>query len=460
MAFTYFTHCSHTHSVFLLGAAMKKFYWFLWTIISLAIASYFANIIFYAEDKSELIIGEATHGHHQIEMSCSSCHTDAFGGKEVIQEACVTCHGNDLNVARDSHPKKKFTSPRNADLINILDARYCVSCHTEHQSEQAHAMGLTLPQDYCFHCHENVIEERDSHKDLAFDSCASAGCHNYHDNRALFEDFLAHSIDAPWVSGIHELASANAAHTTAKKPSPMADEFIEQRQKHPDIEKEWLTSQHAKAGVNCHSCHTDTLGEWLQKPTLTQCESCHQDESAGFLAGKHGMRLAVGLEPLTPSMSPLAFKDDMLDTEHGCTSCHGAHSVDKKAAAVTACMSCHDDQHTRAFNDSPHGQLTQQALNNEISWGKAVTCATCHMPRLLHGKENSAVDITTIANIKGGATVKVQHNQSDMLRPNEKMIRPVCMSCHSLSFAIDALADEHLIDNNFSGKPKKPCPIY
>ena len=34
----------------------------------------------------------------------------------------------------------------------------------------------------------------------------------------------------------------------------------------------------------------------------------------------------------------------------------------------------------------------------------------------------------------------VQHNQNDGLQPNEKMIRPVCMSCHGLGFSIDALA--------------------
>ena len=462
MAITHFINYSHLYSVLLLGAVMKKVYWFLWVVITLAIAGYFFSIIFYAEDKSELIIGDATHGHYQIEMSCSSCHTDAFGGKEVLQDACVTCHGDDLKVARDSHPKKKFTSPRNADLVNILDARYCVSCHTEHQSEQTHAMGLTLPQDYCFHCHEKVLEERDSHKDLAFDSCATAGCHNYHDNRALFEDFLAHSIDAPWVSGINELVAANAANKTAKKTSLATNQFLQKRQQHPEIEQEWLASQHADAGVSCNGCHTNTSGEWMEKPTFKQCESCHQDETTGFLAGKHGMRLAAGLEPLTPSMSPLPFKDDMLDAEHGCTSCHGPHNIDRKAAATTACMSCHDDQHTQAFNESPHGQLTQQALNNDIPWGQAVTCATCHMPRLLHGKENSQVDVESIANANSSAKsdviVKVQHNQNDMLRPNEKMIRPVCMSCHSLSFSIDALADQALINNNFTGKPKNHVP--
>ena len=47
------------------------------------------------------------------------------------------------------------------------------------------------------------------------------------------------------------------------------------------------------------------------------------------------------------------------------------------------------------------------------------------------------------------------HNQNDTLRPNEKMIRATCMSCHGLGFAIDALADPELVTNNFSGQPNR-----
>lgn len=437
---------------------MTRVYWLLWSALTLLIAGYFINMMFYAEDKTELIIGEATHGHYQIEMACTSCHTESFGGEEVIQNACVSCHGDQLKTARDSHPKKKFTDPRNADLVDVLDARYCVSCHTEHQNEKTHPMGLTLPGDYCFHCHEAVIDERESHKDLSFDSCASAGCHNFHDNRALFEDFLAGSADELWVSDVSELVHANAANKQAVDIKPAAYDFSAQKQQHPKIEQEWLASQHGDAGVGCGSCHADEVGSWIERPALTQCQSCHTQETEGYLAGKHGMRLAANLEPLTASMSSMPFKKDSLDVEHGCNSCHGAHSFDRKFAAFESCVSCHDDDHSRAFESSPHGKLAQAAISNELPWGQAVTCATCHMPRLLHGKENSALDLKSIAAFKGDPLVKVQHNQSDLLRPNEKMIRPVCMSCHSLSFSIDALADRHLINNNFNGKPGKHVP--
>lgn len=437
---------------------MNNRYWLLWGLLTLTIAGYFLYVMLLSEDKSELLIGEASHGHYQIEMACSACHTDPFGGPDMLQNACENCHGEELKIARDSHPKKKFTDPRNANLVEILDARYCVSCHTEHQQEQTHPMGLTLPGDYCFHCHEDVGDERESHKELAFDSCASSGCHNFHDNRALFEDFLLTHADGSWVAAVADLAKPNSAEKKAKTEIKAQQDFEQQRSQHPDIESQLLASAHGKAGVECGGCHTGESGGWLEKPQLQQCQSCHQQEAKGFLAGKHGMRLALELTPLTPAMSALDFKQDSLNIEHGCTSCHSAHDFDTRVAAVQACVGCHDDEHSRAFNDSPHGQLAQQALQNQIPWGQAVTCATCHMPRLIHGKENSPLDLATTAEMGNKIEVMVQHNQNDMLRPNEKMIRPICMSCHSLEFSIDALADKELINNNFKGKPQNHVP--
>ena len=51
--------------------------------------------------------------------------------------------------------------------------------------------------------------------------------------------------------------------------------------------------------------------------------------------------------------------------------------------------------------------------------------------------------------------VRVQHNQNWNLRPNEKMIRDVCLNCHGLGFSIDSLADRNLIELNFRGRPSR-----
>ena len=48
----------------------------------------------------------------------------------------------------------------------------------------------------------------------------------------------------------------------------------------------------------------------------------------------------------------------------------------------------------------------------------------------------------------------MQHNQNATLRPADKMLRPVCLRCHGLGFATDALADAALVRNNFNGAPQ------
>ncbi|WP_101758385.1 cytochrome c3 family protein [Oceanicoccus sp. KOV_DT_Chl] len=350
---------------------MNKFSWFLWALLSVMLASYFSYTLFISTDKSTFLIGETSYGHYQIELACNSCHTDAFGGPEIIQQACVNCHGDELKQAHDSHPRKKFTDPREAYRLEIIDARYCVSCHTEHKPEQTHAMGVTLPDDYCFHCHAEIGNDRKSHQDLPFDSCASAGCHNFHDNRALYESFLVNNANQPWLQEIAKIAAASSAHyfsPTNKSSNPEHD--AHKMQQHPEITKQWQHSAHANAQVSCTACHTENNSEvWVEQPQLSQCKVCHQQETKGFLSGKHGMRLSgtnkPKLAPISPIDSPLTFKSSAINEQHGCNSCHLSHSYNTQSAAVDACVRCHDDEHSKNYFSSPHGNLWSQALTGK-----------------------------------------------------------------------------------------------
>lgn len=445
---------------------MKKYIWATWVMVSAVIAGFYSYKIFFDTDKQALLIGEASHGHYQIELSCSTCHTTAFGGPDLIQGACLSCHQDELDAAHDSHPKKKFNDPRNADLLKIIDARYCVSCHTEHQKEQTLDMGLTIPTDYCFHCHEDIGSERPSHKDLAFDSCASAGCHNYHDNKALYENFLLDNASGSWIKTIAAIGANSSPNTpaiaAAKNIKPVDNSrFSDKINQYPNIHAQWLNSAHGavhntitgddqlsatNASVSCAGCHSDEGGEWIKQPGVEQCQACHSREAEGFLQGKHGLRLAHGLTPVSPGQSSLPMKTAALDTNHSCVACHGAHDFDTRRAAQDSCLSCHNDEHSMAFKQSPHGQLFDKASKGQIPADHAVSCATCHMPRLTEASDSK------------NSFSYIEHNQNLTLRPNEKMIRPVCMQCHSLAFSIDALADETLIKNNFSGQPSVHIP--
>lgn len=395
--------------------------------------------------------GETTHGHYQIELSCRSCHTPNMG---VRQESCLECHEAELKQAQDTHPKSKFTDPSNAPLLEVIDARLCTSCHEEHVPERTHPMGLSLPQDYCYQCHQTIVEDRPSHKGLTYNTCATAGCHNFHDNRALYENFLAKHGDGADLLDDPRVDSRNLRERTEsilghpmEQLNPADADAPENVGFDAQLVTEWATSAHATVGVNCSDCHTtyvddDDSSRWSATVEYQQCESCHSGEVQGFLAGRHGMRLAAGLTPMSPAMARLPMREEsILSHRHvTCNACHRDHRFDTEFAAVEACLQCHDDDHSRAYKQSSHYRLWQDEQLGETADGIGVSCATCHMPRLRDSQF-------------GVAGVVVQHNQNDNLRPNEKMIRSACMNCHGLQYSLDSLADDNLIHRNFNGSP-------
>ncbi len=438
--------------------------WLTWAIFTVGLTVFFAMKLNSNDaDKTVFLPGTTTHGHHQIEMACNACHSQSFTDQDVMQEACVNCHGEALAKFKDKHPKSKFTDPRNADRVEILDARYCVTCHVEHRPDMTHDMGVTMPMDYCHLCHEDIAEDRPSHEGMAFDTCASAGCHNYHDNQALYEDFLVKHLHEPNVLEKQErLPELNLEEVAPLVPGYPYDDYpiTELALENMDapasastdatLNQDWFETTHAKSGVNCTACHQQTIDEaqvWVDKPTQAACQSCHSEQLTGFLQGKHGMRmdsenLKMELTAMTPSMARLPMKKDAHDTSLNCNSCHEAHRFDTKQARVEQCLTCHNDEHSLAYIDSPHHELWKKELAGELPENAGVTCATCHMPRV----EKDFFDGEFYMG-------HVQHNQNETLKPNEKMIRPVCMNCHGLEFTIDALADKALSKNNYSSAP-------
>lgn len=172
----------------------------------------------------------------------------------------------------------------------------------------------------------------------------------------------------------------------------------------------------------------------------------HYVESAGFLSGRHGMRTAAGLSPMSPAMARRPMRADAHGRQLSCASCHRAHEFDTRKAAVDTCLACHDDGHSRSYVDSPHAALWSRERAKAAPPGSGVSCATCHMPR-----RSQKVD--------GAEVIRVQHNQNANLRPNEKMLRSVCLSCHGLGFSLDALADSALVAANFNGRPSRSVDV-
>jgi len=475
------------------SAIKNKYLWAIWIVGTLVAGGALASMMYISGNRSALLIGNTTSAHHQIELACDACHTSGFFATQKkmnknMNKACLSCHKDELAVS------------------------------IEHKPEITEALAVTVPMDYCSACHQEIEEERPSHVGLGFETCASAGCHNYHDNTALYEKFLVKHADQP-----HMLDHAkNAFAAVARSPYPietaldstapettLADLFMRydedtdqatatqeattalgkvltasdavapEQYLTPQAVDEWQRSMHAKSGVNCTSCHLDSKTEenisvdtmtagWIESPGIDTCKTCHRDQTKTFVEGKHGMRqhpkLPEGrrvkdndtlpnllarvannlypdepLQPMRVSEALIPMKDDAHDKQTGnCQACHAAHEPDLAVAAVDSCLTCHDDEHSNNYLQSSHYRLWQDELAGIGDPGTGVSCADCHMPKLKSRK---------------GRGFFTTHNQNSYLRPNEKMIRPVCQSCHSLEFSIDALADPELANNNFAHPP-------
>ncbi|MDF2232891.1 ammonia-forming cytochrome c nitrite reductase subunit c552 [Albimonas sp. CAU 1670] len=479
--------------------------WLLWTALTLAGAAAVAAAVFIGGDRTPLLLGETTGVHAQFETACESCHgaeplaptTEAL---KALNEGCRNCHDAELKVSDDSHPRKKFRDPRMADYWAKLDARDCTTCHIEHEPELTRPGAVTLAMDYCVACHaegeQNVRAERESHAGLGFETCASAGCHNFHDNRALYEDFLVKHADEPWLLDHPVQARAAAlrapdARFAKPRGAPLtlaqaeAPEGVLARFPSAELEA-WAASAHAETGVTCAACHapkardTEALAaEWSDAFDLKACAKCHRDEAQTWTEGRHGMAFhagvakprqldkrlkAIGLKgweedlpaairawladaeparPMSVAASKLPMKPEAAHQVLTCAACHDPHAPDRRLARVETCASCHDDDHSRAYFASPHYALFLAEMAGEGAPGSGVGCADCHMPKI----EDPA-----------SGRVFTTHDQNAYLRPNEKMIRPVCMDCHGLGFAIDALADPALVRTNFQGRPAAHVP--
>ena len=168
----------------------------IWLLVAATLlgAGWAASSMVIGGDRRVLLVGETTDAHHQIELACETCHAapafaSAVKAEKALNRTCRKCHDKELKAADDSHPRRKFRNPRMAAYWERLDARLCTSCHVEHRPEITRTGAVTVAMDFCSACHsegeQDVRRARPSHAGLDFETCATAGCHNYHDNRAL-----------------------------------------------------------------------------------------------------------------------------------------------------------------------------------------------------------------------------------------------------------------------------------
>ena len=208
-----------------------------------------------------------------------------------------------------------------------------------------------------------------------------------------------------------------------------------------DIKGLWQTSAHALNDVNCASCHqNDETKEFVAVPNHETCQSCHEQAVDTFLLSKHGVRLLEGKKALTPAMARLPMKHDALQQQMNCNACHNVHSANTVEASVDACLTCHDDSHSLNYQNSKHAGLFADSRSLPRPGAGAVSCSTCHLPRELHGSGDSEV-------------VKVNHNNTYNLKPQDRMVGDVCMNCHGLEWSYNSIFDPELVEANFARPP-------
>ena len=208
-----------------------------------------------------------------------------------------------------------------------------------------------------------------------------------------------------------------------------------------DITGLWQTSAHALNDVNCASCHQNSeTKEFVAAPNHETCQSCHEEAVDTFLLSKHGIRLLEGKEPLTPAMARLPMQHDAMQKQMNCNACHDVHSANTVEASVDACLTCHNDNHSLNYQNSKHAELFAESQSLPRPGPGAVSCSTCHLPRVTHSTGDST-------------TVQVIHNNTYNLKPQDRMVGDVCMNCHGLEYSYNSIFDPELVEANFDRPP-------
>lgn len=385
----------------------------------------FLSFAFFSNKRTIFLPGLTSNSHHLIESSCNSCHSPF---SSIPDNNCNNCHKNQLQ--EDSHSQAKL-------LKAGLKKTNCIDCHHEHTGN---LRPITSRQDFCFSCHQKVITEKESHKAFTSVSCGTSGCHNYHDNIALNLEVIKKQLAVDPSDLTFQVLSLDreASNTSLTANVPAGTEVNQ------ELISEWQSSYHAQASINCMDCHEGANKNFLKNPLQNTCVKCHGAEFSGLEKSVHGIRGYLKLSPLVQKMSRLPMK--LKDDEHrklNCFICHDVHTVNTRQAAVESCLKCHNDQHSQQYLKSKHATLFAPE-DTQRPGAQAVSCATCHMPR---------VEIV----VEGKNKVVVDHNNSSNLRPRDKMLK-VCLNCHDLEFSFNSIFDDEMIKNNFVGTPTKKHP--
>ena len=220
------------------------------------------------------------------------------------------------------------------------------------------------------------------------------------------------------------------------------------------IVRNWQKSTHARARVNCATCHRfDHEGEAVPV-TTSVCGGCHDKQLTEHRASRHSVALVAGRACTRNEPKPDRKKcracheegseksrvmvqcarylgqsgemraigcDRCHSVQDSCASCHTNHSTDLAIVRdPDVCATCHmgpDHPQWEAWRTSKHGTLHRSA-------GKGATCQDCHMNKGTH-------------NISAAVVSTPLHKAGPKDTPNARRTAmvAVCKSCHTQGFA-------------------------
>ncbi len=305
-------------------------------------------------------------------------------------------------------PKSKFTDPRNADRVEILDARYCVTCHQEHrpgitQRDGRHAADrllLPLPSRHrrgpaepqgsgVRHLRLGGLPQlpRQPRALCRTSSIKHAGEPDQLDDATRRAGRLAQGKGrraSRWPS------RSPAAATPTRRPRTPAMPRSSPTGRPTSTPTPASTARAATRPRTSRALDRSARNRDLQELPRQPGAHLHRRQARHAAARRHAGRATTGrfglftdaqLPPMTPAQARAADEGRRRsDTALGCNTCHAAHATTASRAKVEACTGCHDDTHTKAYFASPHYELLKRETAGELPRGSGVSCATCHLP--------------------------------------------------------------------------------
>ena len=279
----------------------------------------------------------------------------------------------------------------------------------------------------------------------------------------------------------------------------------------PGIVQQWRASRHARAGVDCFSCHRANAGDPATFEhygnkiavivTPKYCGRCHAQEAKEFQASHHadaakfigsldnvlgeiveggpavingcmqchGSTVAyVGNGKFNPATWPNSGigRINPDGSKGSCAACHGRHAFSSaQARQPENCGKCHmgpDHPQIEIYNESKHGiqfraNIAKMNLDSK-SWvvGKdyhsAPTCATCHMSATPNQPLTHDVGQRISWTLRPTISIKL-----DQWEKKREAMKDVCSNCHATSWVENFYRQYDLTVDLYNEKFGKPA---